>query len=323
MGHSCQASGHMKSVAMYDTGTFVLPAATIVNMSNTATVINITGKVSYTDEISISQAARIIAFLNSEDADTPVSAFGIEPPTQKQAPVASATGNKKVNNPRDAIDISGATKNPEKIVALGAYVLQDGGDTFKIEDVKSAFRRARETQPANFTRDLGVAVSSGWIFESDEAPDEYYLNNKMDAIFDGDFVFPKGSGGNGSRKGATKKTTSRAPRAKVAKPEGLEGIEEFRATLEGFPPYAKMKAEKDRLLWIVNYMREKHDRKTVTNKEIAWISDHIGTGIPANNVTGAFNSARTPGYAIRSTLDNTIKITEEGIEHLKSLTAEA
>ena len=289
-------------------------------MSDNATTISITGKVSYTDSISIAQAARIITFLNSEEAEAPSSTFGIQTPTQEQAPPPPANLNKKVNNARDALDISGATKNPEKIVALGAYVLQDGGETFKIEDVKAAFRRARETQPANFTRDLGAAISAGWIFESDEAPGEYYLNNKIDAIFDGDFTFPKGSNGNGGRARGAKKTPSKA---KTSKPETLSDVDEFRSTIEGFPQYSKMKGEKDRLLWVVNYMREKHDRKGLSNKEISWITDHIGTGIPAANVTGAFNLAKGPGYAIRSTLDKTIKITDEGIEHLKSLAAEA
>lgn len=293
---------------------------TLVVMSDKTTQISITGKVSYSDEISIAQAAQIITFLNRDETEAHNGALEFQPPAREQDPPASSTSTNKINNARDALDVSGATKNPEKIVALGAYVLQDGGETFKIEDVKSAFRRARETQPANFTRDLNAAIASGWIFESDEAPGEYYLNNKIDKIFDGDFVFPKGSNGVGGRsRGGTKKTPGKA---KTAKPETLSDVDEFRSTLEGFPQYSKMKSEKDRLLWVVNYMREKHDRKGLSNKEIAWITDHIGTGIPTGNLTGAFNTAKAPGYATRSTLDKTIKITDEGIEHLKSLAAE-
>ena len=308
------------NVAMFDIRTVVDSCAILVGMSDNTTKISITGKVAYTDEISIAQAARIITFLNSDEAEATTSAFGIQTPAQEQDSPASSTSTNKISNPRDALDVSGATKNPEKIVALGAYVLQDGGETFKIEDVKSAFRRARETQPANFTRDLNAAISAGWIFESDEAPGEYYLNNKIDKIFDGDFVFPKGSNGNGGRSRGAKKTPGKA---KTTKPETLSDVDEFRSTLEGFPQYSKMKSEKDRLLWVVNYMREKHDRKGLSNKEIAWITDHIGTGIPTGNLTGAFNTAKAPGYATRSTLDKTIKITDEGIEHLKSLAAEA
>lgn len=287
--------------------------AMLVVMSDNTTNISITGKVTYNDDISIAQAAQVIAFLNADEAQVSSSTFAMVAPVQEQIPHVSAAHNRKVVNPRDALDTSGASTNPEKIVALGAYVLQDGGETFKVEDVKSQFRRARETSPSNFTRDLGVAIASGWIFEADDAPGEYYLNSKIDPIFDGDFVFPKG---------VSKKTTNKSVRSKVIKPEELENIEEFHSILQGYLPYSKMKSQRDRLLWVVNYMREVHDRKGVLNKEISWISDHIGTGIPTKNVTAAFTSAKTNGYAIRSQMDNSIKITEEGIEYLKSLTAE-
>jgi hypothetical protein len=290
-------------------------------MNENPTKIKITGKVNYEDEITVGQAAKIIHYLNS-DADDDLGGGGLDdaPPDPKKK-----SRTKKVETPRDALDLSGASTNPEKIVALGAFVVMDSEvETFKVEDVKSQFRRARETPPANFGRDLGVAISSGWIFEADDAPGEYYLNSKIDPIFDGDFAFPKTSGGAGSRqRGAAKKSSPKAKSVKTAKPETLADVDEFRSTLDGYPGYSKMKTEKDRLLWVVNYMREKHDRKGLTNKEIAWISDHIGTGIPSDNVAGAFNSAKSPGYAIRSTMDNTIKMTDEGIAHLKSLTVEA
>lgn len=95
--------------------------------------------------------------------------------------------------------------------------------------------------------------------------------------------------------------------------------------MDGYPPYSKMKSEKDRLLWIVVYMRDKHWRKSVATKEIAWISDHIGTGIPSGNIAGAFRTAKNSGYATRSTTsgDNSIKVTEAGLEYLAKLGAGA
>jgi hypothetical protein len=210
--------------------------------------------------------------------------------------------------------VSGAQKNPEKIVALAAYLLQDGLDTFKPADVKATFRRARETPPANFTRDLGLALAAGLIAEDKDVAGEYYLTNKTDGILDGDFVFPKASSNGGSRGRAANKSSTKA-----AKPETLTEIDEFYSTMDGYPPYSKMKNEKDRLLWVATYMRETHGRKGVTNKEIAWVSDYIGAGIPTNNIGGAFNMAKNPGYAIRSTLDKTIRVTDEGVAHLVSL----
>lgn len=282
-------------------------------MKDNPTKISITGKLTYFDEITINQAAKIIDYLNSD-------ASGLEGGGPGASLLDGSTkgkqsGTKEIGNPREALEVSGAQKNPEKIVALAAHFLQDGPETFKPDDVKAAFRRARETPPANFTRDLGLAISANWVVEDKGVPGEYYLTNKTDGILDGGFTFPKSSTG-ASRTRSTKKSGS-----KTGKPESLADINEFYNTMDGFLPYAKLKNEKDRLLWIATYMREKHGLKSVTNKEIGWISDYIGAGIPTNNIGGAFNMARTPGYAIRSTMDKTIKVTDDGVAHLKSLAA--
>lgn len=278
-------------------------------MAENPTKITITGKLSYSDEITISQAAQIIAYLNSDEADGAQLSDPLLDTNMKRKPQA-----KKVENAREAIEVSGAQKNPEKIVALGAYVLQDGGDTFKAEDVKASFRRARETAPANFTRDINLAIAYGWIAEDE--PGEFYLTNKVEGILDGGFAFPKVSGTARSRSG--KKTGTKA---KTGKPETLADIDEFESTMVGYPPFSKMKSEKDRLLWVALYMRDIHGRKGVTNKEIEFITDHIGTGIPNGNIAGAFNSAKGAGYAIRSTQDHSIRVMEPGVAYLAKLPA--
>lgn len=284
------------------------------SMSENPTKISITGKLlTYSDEITINQAAKIIEFLNSGTAGVEGGGVSgeslLDSSTKDKKP-----DSKKIEGPRDALDVSGAQKNPEKIVALAAYFLQGGPETFKPDDVKAAFRRARETPPANFTRDLNLAIAAGWVQEDQDVPGTYYLTNKMDGIFDGGFTFAKAFSNGATRTRSVKKSST-----KSAKPETLADIDEFYSTLDGYPPYAKMKNEKDRLLWVVTYMRERHGRKGVTNKEVAWISDYIGAGIPTNNIGGAFNMAKNPGYAIRSTLDKTIKVTDEGMAHLASL----
>lgn len=280
-------------------------------MTDGSTKLSITGKLTYSDEITVTQAAQIIAFLNSDGS----SATELASSLTLGEPRGSA---KKVASAREAIDVSGATRNPEKIVALGAYVLQDGGDTFKADDVKAQFRRAREAAPGNFSRDLSTAIASGWVAE--EVPGEYYLTSKVEGIFAGGFTFADATTGGGRSRPAKKSKVG--PKTKSGKPDTLAGIDEFHGTFEGFLPYSKVKSEKDRLLWVVTYLREKHGRKTATNKEISWISDHIGTGIPNAHVAGAFNSAKHAGLAVRSTQDNSIKVTEPGIEHLKSLASD-
>jgi hypothetical protein len=280
-------------------------------MIEDSTRISITGKLTYSDEITISQAAEIIAFLNSNEAGaTDLRRDSLLDNSIKSS--GKKVSSKKVDNPRDAIERSGAIKNPEKIAALGAYVLQDGGETFKTEDVKTQFRRARETPPANFARDLSVAIASGWIVEDD--PGEYYLSNKLDGILEDGFKFPRSS--TSTRPRVAKKAGSKGG---SGKPESLQDVDEFSTTMDGFPSFSQMKANKDRLLWVLILMRDQHSRKGLTNKEIEYVTDAVGHGIPNGQIAAAFNSARNQGYANRSTQDSTIRITEAGVAFMVGL----
>lgn len=283
----------------------------LLGMTDSPIKIKITGKLTYDDDITIIQAAKIIEFLHSGASDAGPGGTGSLGLDGRQK-YGAASG--EVQNPRGALEVSGAKTNPEKIVALAAFVLRNGADTFKPDDVKAAFRSAREPLPGNFTRDLGRTITAGLVAEDRDVAGAYYLTNKAEGVLEGGYAFPKSSSSAGSRGRSTKKSSP-----KVAKPETLAEIDEFYSTMDGFPPYGQLKNEKDRLLWVVTYVRDKHGRKGATNKEIVWISDYIGAGIPTNNIGGAFNQAKKPGYAIRSSLDNTIRVTDTGVAHLKTL----
>jgi hypothetical protein len=263
------------------------------------------GKLSYSDEVTINQAAQVIAFLNPGDGE-PVK---LGTPLHEPDEAAPVNNDKNVSSPREALEVSGAQKNPEKIVALAAYVLRDGGETFKLDDVKAQFRRARETPPANFSRDLGIAIASGWVIEDSDG--EYVLHNKFDSIFNGGFTFPSATS-----HGRARATKSPGSKAKARKPESLNDIDAFHTTLDGFASYSKLKSEKDRLLWVVAYMADKHGRSGATNQEVVYITGELGAVISSGNLTGAFNTAKTPGYAFRSHSDKTIHITEDGRAYL-------
>lgn len=277
-------------------------------MSEKPISISIKGKVGYEDEITVAQAARIITFLNSsEEAGKagPESDQGLGEPGR---PDSTKSGN-GVASAREALDLSGARTNPEKIVALGQYVLQDGGDTFKVEDIKAQFRRARESTPGNFSRDLGTALREGWLAEGDTG--EYYVTNKIGGIFDGDFKFPK-SASSGSGRG---RATTRAGKAK---PDVFAGIDEFPIRMDGLAGYSKMKSDKDRLLWALHFAKDR-GIKGLGNKDLAWLTDHLGAGVPSGHISGAARSAKSAGYLNRSTVDQTLRITEDGETYLRSV----
>lgn len=277
-------------------------------MSNKPIKITLAGKVGYEDQITVAQAARIITFLSAEDDG---ASLGVDLDADTVIPVSDPAGGKpakSVGSAREALDLSGAKKNPEKIVALGQYVLQDGGDTFKVEDVKAQFRRARETAPANFSRDLSTAMKEGWIAQGDG--DEYYITNKIQGVFDGGFQFPKStsSGGGRSRVGAKAK----------AKPDVFADIDEFPTRLDGYPPYSKTKTERDRLLWALRFAKS-HGINGLANKDLGWLTDHLGAGVPSSNIAGAFRGGKAAGYMNRSTIDQSIRITEDGDAYLKTV----
>jgi hypothetical protein len=283
-------------------------------MSEKPVTISMKGKVGYEDEITAAQAARIITFLNAVGESH--GSLGTDP-GQSLGETGAADSKKsggRVASARDALDLSGARTNPEKIVALGQYVLQDGGDTFKVEDIKAQFRRARESAPGNFSRDLATALREDWLAEGDGG--EYFVTNKIKGIFDGDFKFPKSTSSGGGRSRATAKSAK-------AKPDVFAGIDEFPTRIDGLASYSKMKSDKDRLLWALHFAKDR-GIKGLVNKDLAWLTDHLGAGVPSGHITGAARNAKSAGYLNRSTVDHTLRITEDGEIYLKSVgTAES
>jgi hypothetical protein len=82
-----------------------------------------------------------------------------------------------------------------------------------------------------------------------------------------------------------------------------------------------MKTNRDKLLWAV-MSAKKHGINGLTNKQIEWLTDELGEGIPNKQVSAAFNAARNPhGYVNKSTQDDTIRITESGQTYLASVGA--
>jgi len=281
-------------------------------MSENTLKIKISGKLDYEDDLSVAQAARIITFLNTDDRGLDASdSFGSGSntgDTDKGTPP-------KVTSPRQALEASRAKTNPEKIVALAAYVLQDGGETFKLEAIKPLFQRARATMPGNLTRDLTSAIGSGWIAESNVAS-EYYLTDKVANVLESGF--PEGVSG-GVTKGKSKTSSARKrTKGPATKPDVFVGIDDFSVTMDGLPGYHEMKSDKDKVLWVLESAK-KLGIKGLANRDIAWLTDHLGAGVPAGNITGAFNTAQKQGYASRSTMNRTLRILPTGRNFLATL----
>lgn len=90
---------------------------------------------------------------------------------------------------REYLDDVGATRNPDKITAIGQFMLeQEERDLFTRDDVKSRFRSAGEAAPGNFPRDFSLAVRTGWISEDPKSPGSFYVTKKGREALQGGFV---------------------------------------------------------------------------------------------------------------------------------------
>lgn len=79
---------------------------------------------------------------------------------------------------REFIDQVSAERNPEKILAIGAYLIDKlGQEHFSREDVKAQFKNAGEGVPGNYPRDFKWAVTAGWIAPNPQAEDHFFVTD--------------------------------------------------------------------------------------------------------------------------------------------------
>jgi len=275
----------------------------------------ISGKLQFEDQITLAQAAHILAFL-----DRPAS--GAIAGTHSQV-LGKALGSQQPNgmpNPRDALEASQAKTNPEKIVALALYVVQDGSkETFTIDDIKPLFRRARETPPANMTRDLDIAVRAGWVSES-ETKGEFFVTAKASGVLETGFEPLRRATVSGSRSRTARGSSGAKKINKVQGevPAVFAALNEISPTLDGYIDYHKAKRRTDKFLWAIHYAKSVNI-PALTNKEITWLTDKLGDGIASGDIAACYRSNHKTGHVNRSMQDHKIRITPKGEAYLKEL----
>jgi hypothetical protein len=282
-------------------------------MSDTAVHLQLTGRIAYEDDITIGLATQIIALIHG------ATHLGMSPSSAPASPTTSAPAEvtsrqRTVANPREALDVCGAKTNAERIVALAAYVLQDGEfETFTLDSIRPLFRRAREVTPKNITRDLDGAIRAGWIGEGD-AKNELFLTAKSENVLEIGFDAIRAK-----RTGATPKARTGAgkkPRT-TNKPEVFASIDTFPTTISGLPSYHQVKLKRDKALWAIKLAKDL-GVPGLQNKDLVWLSDKLGEGIPSNDVNGHFRGLHRAGHVNRSTIDNVMRITEAGEGYLQA-----
>ncbi|MCF6110013.1 hypothetical protein [Mesorhizobium muleiense] len=101
---------------------------------------------------------------------------------------------------RNFMDESGAKLISAKIVAIGAYLRDQEGQTeFSREDVQAQFRSARETLPTNLPRDFQNAIRQGWIAEDPRSKNQFYVTDVGDSALASKFEGLRSSPGRKKR----------------------------------------------------------------------------------------------------------------------------
>ncbi len=105
-----------------------------------------------------------------------VMGTGGAPTGAGRTPTPPASSGIPATSLREYLDGTEAKGNPEKIVAIGQFLIESGvSQVFSRDDIKSRFRDAGERPPANFARDFGLAISAGWIAEDLSTRGQYYI----------------------------------------------------------------------------------------------------------------------------------------------------
>lgn len=91
-------------------------------------------------------------------------------------------GNRQQAQPalsmREFLNESRASTNAEVITALGQYICRyEAKEHFSKEDLRESFRRAHAVIPKNLPRDVGTAITAGWIHEAPGRTGQYYVTN--------------------------------------------------------------------------------------------------------------------------------------------------
>jgi hypothetical protein len=102
--------------------------------------------------------------------EKPPSVNEVAPETSTPPPISSTTSQEEVQTKLRAYG-SGELLNmtpwdsyPEKILLLGAWYEATGGSApWRYADMENVFSQAKEKPPANFPRDVKLAIREGWI----------------------------------------------------------------------------------------------------------------------------------------------------------------
>ncbi len=119
-----------------------------------------------------------------------------------------------------------------------------------------------------------------------------------------------------SKRAQTKKRSNKAET-----PDIFKKVDILPTKLDSGVAYSKLKTPQDRLAWSLTLANEL-GFDGLTNNEVAWLTDKLGNGIASKHITVNYQRARDKGLVNQSTLTSKMRITDEGLKYISSLSTE-
>lgn len=261
----------------------------------------------YESEANLVQAAKIIGFLNTNEV---LSDATVRPAVN--AGFIDSPQVAQLSSPREAILSADAKTNTQKILVLGAYIVQrDNTDEFAATELKTLFIKAGESAPRNLSRDIREAVKAGYITESLNSSDSFIVTNTGYKTLEDGFFTEGSKGQTRTRKKISGKRNIKTPES----PEWLTGVT-VEDQMDGFLSYRQVKTRSNKVLWIAQWAAQ-HDHERINGSDISAIANQLADNIPRNQIAAAFSSHLTKGYASKTS--DGYRILYDGTEYLKKL----
>ncbi|MFF9914732.1 hypothetical protein [Streptomyces sp. NPDC013457] len=291
----------------------------------------LTGRITFEQDINVAQGAQVIAIIQTPMGLTPATP-GPEPPGSipelavagessiRELPSRSEPARESLpESPRQALDASGAKTIPEKITAFAAYLtVVEDRETFSHQDLRRLFERARERIPTHFSREFDKAIRAGWIHEGMEKG-AYYLSDSLRNLLEDGYASHRGRR---TRKSPASSTTTRGNARRKTRaltvPDDFSEVDHIPAAIDGMLPYQQVVLKRDRLLWAIKLAKDL-GVPALKAADVTWLTDKLGDAILSRDVTAHFKGLQRDGLANRSVIDNAMRITERGEEHLSAL----
>jgi len=269
-------------------------------------------------DITLTQAGKIIAFLGSEAEMTDAPSTGGQ---LIHTGVASIDMQPTVSSRlsvREMIDEAKPNTHAQRITVFGHLVAQSHQDGFFTSDeVKEQYQLAREKLTLHFSREVDKAISAGWIEPVRGEKNTFFVTRKGEDAIANAF---NNSGKVRARSKSKPVGTKSAAISEDDVSEAVRNVQPVLPTLPGFPNFHKLKSKGLKIMWLLA-MAEKHGIDRLSTKELAFFAGKLRDKLEIRDINGHTVTGAKNGWVTKDNAAN-YSLLHDGEEHLKTLVNE-